>query len=276
MKKILLIPLMVISAFSFRAEAQTNGPPGRNLIQSTNSDTAQVESKLHVSSAPGPKTNLDKDHAFKLLTGRIQRMTSDPRKNWDDYEQTARELIKEFPDRQEGYDALINEMQFGDSRRAAMLAEEMAGGSAPQNYKHWASGFLYRAGLFNKPVILHFVAMDGREVDLSKMRGKVVLIDFWGTACVPCVAELPQIKTAYDKFHEKGFEVIGISFDTDRARLQRFIKENGLSWPQAFEGKQGLENKYGQEFGIRAIPAVLVLDKSGCLPLSRERRLAEN
>lgn len=267
MKKILLIPLMIIAAHSFYAEGQTNLPPGRNPIQSTNSDTAQVESKPNVSSAAGPNTNLNKDHTFKLLADRIRRMTSDPRNNWDDYEQTARELIKEFPDERDGYDALIDEMQFGDRKRAVMLAEEMEESSAPQAYKLWAKGFVRRAGLLNKPVTLQFVAIDGREVDLSKMRGKVVLIDFWGTACVPCVAELPQIRAAYDKFHKKGFEVIGISFDTDQARLQRFIKEKGLPWPQAFDAKQGVENKYGQEFGICAIPAVLVLDKNGCLRL---------
>ena len=268
MKKILLIPLMFISAFPFRAEAQTNGPPGRNPIQSTNSDTAQVENKPPASSATGPNTNLNKDDTFKLLADRMRRMTSDPRKNWGNYEQTARELIKEFPDRRDGYDGLIDEMQFGDRKKAVTLAKEMADSSAPQAYKLWAKGFLHRAGLLNKPVTLQFVAIDGREVDLSKMRGKVVLIDFWGTACVPCVAELPQIKAAYDKFHEKGFEVIGVSFDTDQARLQRFIKEKELPWPQSFEGKQGLENKFGQEFGIRAIPAVLVLDKNGCLRLA--------
>lgn len=68
--------------------------------------------------------------------------------------------------------------------------------------------------LGTKPQI-KFKAVDDSEVDLSKMKGKVVLIDFWATWCGPCMMELPNVLDVYKKYHDKGFEIIGISFDGD-------------------------------------------------------------
>ena len=75
------------------------------------------------------------------------------------------------------------------------------------------------------PITLKFTAVDGREVDLSKMVGKVVLVDFWATWCGPCVAELPNVLKAYEKLHDKGFEIVGISFDEDKAKLESMTRK---------------------------------------------------
>ena len=118
------------------------------------------------------------------------------------------------------------------------------------------------ADLKTKPLDLKFTAVDGREVDLSKMQGKVVLIDFWATWCGPCVAELPNVLKAYKELHPKGFEIVGISLDSDKAKLESFVKERGMEWPQYFDGKSW-RNEISSKYGINSIPAMWLVNKKG-------------
>ncbi len=120
---------------------------------------------------------------------------------------------------------------------------------------------------------IKFTAVDGREVDIAKLRGKVVLIDFWATWCGPCIAEIPNVVAAYDKYHDKGFEVIGITLESDvddKKKMVAFTEKNRMPWPQYFDGK-GWDNDLGRKFGIRAIPAMFLLDKDGKIASSEAR-----
>jgi thiol-disulfide isomerase/thioredoxin len=126
------------------------------------------------------------------------------------------------------------------------------------------------AELKTKPLEIKFTAVDGKEIDLSKMRGKVVLIDFWATWCGPCMVELPNVLSAYKKLHPKGFEIIGLSFDQDKEKLLSVTKAKEMTWPQYFDGK-GWQNKFGQRFGIESIPTMWLVDKKGML-VSMEAR----
>jgi thiol-disulfide isomerase/thioredoxin len=114
----------------------------------------------------------------------------------------------------------------------------------------------------NKPLDLKYTAVDGTAVDLSKMRGKVVLIDFWATWCPPCRGEVPNVVAAYTKYHDKGFEIAGVSLDQDKSALLAFTKEHGMVWPQYFDGK-GWQNEVSGHFGIHSIPAMWLVGKDG-------------
>ena len=104
--------------------------------------------------------------------------------------------------------------------------------------------------------------LEGKPLSIAQYKGKVLLIDFWATWCGPCVAELPNVLKTYAKYHERGFEVIGISLDDDRAKLNMFIKQKSIPWKQHFDGK-AWESPVAQKYGIDAIPATFLLDGNG-------------
>lgn len=102
----------------------------------------------------------------------------------------------------------------------------------------------------------------GQPVSVALHKGKVVLIDFWATWCGPCRAEFPNVKKAFEKYHDKGFDIIGISLDEDKDKVAAYLKENGVAWPQFYDGK-GWENKLAAKYGIRSIPATFLIDADG-------------
>src|SRR5882724_3881915 len=154
--------------------------------QAATGPTNQITTKS-TTAVTGVNVNLSRENRFKLLSDKMAELKGNPARNWDEYERGARALIKEFPDRPDGYQDLMVMLQYGKRDRAHVLAKELADSTAPETFKLWAKGFLYRFDSFGKPVTMQFTSLDGREVNLAKMRGKVVMIDFWATTCVPCV-----------------------------------------------------------------------------------------
>ena len=104
----------------------------------------------------------------------------------------------------------------------------------------------------------------GKPLSIANYKGKVVLIDFWATWCGPCIGELPNVLKAYEKYHAKGFEIIGISLerDKDEQKFRSFVKAQGMSWQHFFDGKFW-ETKLAVKYGIMSIPATFLLDGEG-------------
>ena len=102
----------------------------------------------------------------------------------------------------------------------------------------------------------------GKEISLSSLKGKYVLVDFWASWCGPCRKENPNVVKAYNKYKGKNFEIFGVSYDTKRDRWAAAILKDGLTWKHASD-LQGWKNGSAESYYIRAIPSNVLIDKDG-------------
>jgi peroxiredoxin len=102
----------------------------------------------------------------------------------------------------------------------------------------------------------------GKMISLSSLKGKYVLIDFWASWCAPCRQENPNVVRMYQTYKDKGFEIYGVSLDQDKDAWIDAIQRDGLTWAQVSD-LNGWRAAPAQTFGVRAIPATVLLDKEG-------------
>jgi thiol-disulfide isomerase/thioredoxin len=214
--------------------------------------------------------NLSEDDRFNIRQNDIERAAQAKEPEGEtaslaEYEKGIRALQKEFPKRPEILQMLLEVASSTDGDKARVLLQEITNSAAASDeLKESAASQLTKLDSVGKPVDLQFTAVDGRVVDLAKMKGKVVLLDFWATWCAPCVGELPHVKEAYDKYHPKGMEIVGISLDREKESLTEFVSGHHLEWPQYFDGQEW-QTKLAAQFHIESIPAMWLIDKKGNL-----------
>ena len=105
-------------------------------------------------------------------------------------------------------------------------------------------------------------APDGKNLSLSSLRGKVVLIDFWASWCKPCRMENPNVKRVYERFKGKGFEILGVSLDKDKNAWTGAIAQDGLPWKHVSD-LAFWNNAAAQQYGVSSIPYTVLVDRDG-------------
>ena len=104
--------------------------------------------------------------------------------------------------------------------------------------------------------------LEGRLISIESLRGKYLLVDFWASWCGPCMSEIPNLKQAYQKYHDKGFEIFGISLDEDKEAWVTCIDKHELNWINASE-LQKFESPVARQLAVKYIPRTFLLDPAG-------------
>ena len=157
----------------------------------------------------------------------------DPEMNFSDYEKLANYLNRSY-----SYSAVARQI----INRAAQLKRTAVGQVAPE---------------------IDLPNPDGKNIPLSSLRGKVVLIDFWASWCGPCRKENPNVVNVYNKYKDKGFEVYSVSLDKDKNSWKNAIKQDGLPWKSHVSDLGFWSSSVVSQYGFQGIPYTVLIDKDG-------------
>lgn len=166
----------------------------------------------------------------------------------------------------ESYGKLDEEIQYGHWLIEQLkLRPEFSTDSARITSQKVAD-VMHRLGMINSTLELKSFTIEGQEFELESLRGKVVLIEFWGVRCGPCIADLPALKRIHSEYKERGFEIVGICLHDSSARIKSYLAKHQLPWKQLCDDKTaGTEcnQRFAERFGVEAIPTTILIDQNG-------------
>lgn len=113
------------------------------------------------------------------------------------------------------------------------------------------------------PPDINYPDPSGKNIALSSLKGKVVLVDFWASWCRPCRAENPNVVRLYDKYHSKGFEVYSVSLDKSKEAWQNAIQADGLKWSTHVSELNEWKSSVVAQYGFQGIPFTVLVGRDG-------------
>jgi thiol-disulfide isomerase/thioredoxin len=199
-------------------------------------------------------------------TRRMQAEGSDFAAIQNEWLDQLAKFVADFPDADDTPDALSQlavGMEFtGKEDQARQFYKKLTESFPKHTAAQRSAGALRRLELVGQPMQLQATTLSGAAVDIDKLRGKVVLVDFWSTTCEPWKADLTRLKEVYGKYHAKGFEIVGIALDKDRAAVDRFAKQAAVPWPIVVESA-AMDGPLATHYGILALPTQFLVDAKG-------------
>jgi thiol-disulfide isomerase/thioredoxin len=175
-------------------------------------------------------------------------------------------FLDKFPDSDEAPDVLLqlasaNEYN-GEEKTAREQYTKVVEKYPASEASKKAGGAVRRLDVVGKSFALKGPGLKNETIDSAQFAGKTLLFVFWATWAGPFKAELPELVKVYQKFHDKGLEVVGINLDNERSEVDAFLKEHQVSWPEIFEGG-GMESRLAIEYGIISVPTMFLVDADG-------------
>ena len=125
---------------------------------------------------------------------------------------------------------------------------------------------LLKAGTVAPEIALKTI--DGKQFSLKSLRGKYVVVDFWASWCPDCRKDAPNVVAMYNKFHKKGVEFVGVSFDTKSESWKSAVEKLGIPYTQVSDMKNMRESPVALAYNIKWIPTVYVIDSDGKVVLA--------
>jgi thiol-disulfide isomerase/thioredoxin len=158
---------------------------------------------------------------------------------------------------------------------ARQYYQKLVEGYADTDQGKKAAGALRRLDLVGKTFALQGHGLNQQVVDVSQFRGKTVLVNFWASWADPVRRDLPELVKLYKKYHDQGFEIVGVCLDERPEDLEQFLKTNPIPWTQIYE-PGGLEkNPLAASYGIIALPTMILVDSQGKVVNRNIRTAAE-
>ncbi len=206
---------------------------------------------------------------FRWMTAEHNRVLADPQ---GDYAKIQTKWIedleafvnnaKKYPDSADAMLELAISQEFAGQDEKALAWYDAIVKDFPQSTAHAkAAGAKTRLTSVGQTVPLQGKLVNGPGAfDLSKLRGKAVLVQYWATWCPTCKSDMPLLKELRNKYKE--FEVVGVNLDNSKDDMMAFLQANNPGWPQLFD-EGGLESRLATQMGIHTLPTMILIDKQG-------------